>query len=100
MRPVSRNLKTLKNLAKQAPLKWPTPMVLLGRLKDRGGEKLYQAGIGLKKFCDSVGENVKHGALGDLMRRCEIVWSGLTFDFYGLYLYFRYSVLGEEIPFS
>ena len=55
----------LKSLARQDPLEWPTVKLLMGRIVDEGGEKLYQ-GAALKNCSPAIQEKSKRDALRDL----------------------------------
>lgn len=71
----------LKSLARQDPFEWHTVKLLLGRIKDEGGEKSYQGAV-LKNFSDAVQESLKQDALHDLTRldekmREQLKWSDI-----------------------
>ena len=62
---ILKSIAALKSLAKQDPREWLTVKLLLGRIKDEGGEKLYQ-GAALKNYSPAVQEKSKQDALLDL----------------------------------
>ena len=62
---ILKSTAALKSLARQDPREWPTVKLLLGRIKDEGGEKLYQ-GAALKNFSPAIQEKAKQDALLDL----------------------------------
>ena len=62
---ILKSTAALKSLAKQDPREWPTVKLLTGRIKDEGGEKLYQ-GAALKNYSPAVQEKSKQDALLDL----------------------------------
>jgi len=62
---ILKSTAALKSLARQDPHERPTVKLLLGRIKDEGGEKLYQ-GAALKNFSPAIQETSKQEALLDL----------------------------------
>ena len=62
---ILKSITTLKSLARQDPLEWPTVKLLLGRMKDEGGDKTYQGTV-LKNFSPAAREKTKQDALTDL----------------------------------
>ena len=62
---ILRSTAALKSLARQDPHEWPMVKLLLGRIKDEGGEKLYQDAA-LKNFSPAILEASKQEALLDL----------------------------------
>ena len=50
---ILKSTTALKSLAGQNPFEWPTVKLLLGRIKDEGGEKSYQGAV-LKNFSPAI----------------------------------------------
>ena len=78
---ILKSTTALKSLARQDPFEWPTVKLLLGRMKDEGGEKLYQ-GAPLKNVSQAIQESLKQDALRDLNRldekmRERLKWSDI-----------------------
>lgn len=67
---ILKSTTALKSLARQDPFQWPTVKLLLGRIKDEGGEKSYQ-GAALKNFSPATHKRLKQDALGGLNRLDE-----------------------------
>ena len=64
---ILKAISALKSLARQDPLEWPTVKLLLGRIKDERGEKLYQGAV-LKNYGPATVDKSKQDALCDLTR--------------------------------
>ena len=62
---ILKSITALKSLARQDPLEWPIVKLLLGRMKDEGGDKTYQDTV-LKNFSPAAREKTKQDALTDL----------------------------------
>ena len=62
---ILKSAAALKTLASQDPLMWPTVKLMLGRIKEEGGENFYQ-GAALSNFSQVVQDNSKQAALQDL----------------------------------
>ena len=61
---------TLISMLKQDPLQWPTVKLVLDRVKNEGGETVYQ-GVTLKKYDTATLSYCSHEALADLERLTE-----------------------------
>lgn len=61
---------TLISMLKQDPLQWPTVKLVLDRVKNEGGENVYQ-GVTLKKYDTATLSYCSHEALADLERLTE-----------------------------
>ena len=78
---ILKSTTTLKSLARQDSFEWPTVKLLLGKIKDEGGEKSYQ-GAAIKNFSPATQKNLKEDALRDLTRldentRERLKWSDI-----------------------
>ena len=67
---ILKSSASLKSLAKQDPLLWPTVKMVLAKITDEDGEKSYQGAV-LKRYSQSVVEDLKQNALDDLSRLDE-----------------------------
>ena len=76
---ILKSHSSLKKLTSQNPLEWPVTKVVLSRLKDEHGGKVYQ-GAELHYFSDATTKSCKDQALADLnslneQMRARLEWS-------------------------